>query len=99
MKIGKVIGRITLSKKDSALEGARLLIISPMGSAQISGAVKAQISKTANLVAYDNLGAKEGDKIGYVEGGEASVGFGRPIPIDARCVAIFDKLNYNFKKI
>lgn len=99
MKIAKVIGRVVLSKKEKSLEGAKLLLLSPMGTAQISGEDKSKMSNRTNLVAYDNLGAKEGDCVGYVDGSEATASFDFPIPIDACCVAIFDKLNYNIKKI
>lgn len=52
------------------------------------------LSKQFSLVAYDNLGAGEGDIVGIVEGAEATAPFDYDIPIDAITVAIFDSLNY-----
>jgi microcompartment protein CcmK/EutM len=47
-----------------------------------------------SLVAYDNLGAGDGDIVGIVEGAEATAPFDYDIPIDAITVAIFDSLSY-----
>ena len=52
------------------------------------------LSKQFPLVAYDNLGAGEGDIVGIVEGAEATAPFDYDIPIDAITVAIFDSLHY-----
>lgn len=52
------------------------------------------LSKEFSLVAYDNLGAGEGDIVGIVEGAEATAPFDHDIPIDAITVAIFDSLSY-----
>jgi carbon dioxide concentrating mechanism protein CcmL len=52
------------------------------------------LSKQFSLVAYDNLGAGEGDIVGIVEGAEATAPFDYDIPIDAITVAIFDSLSY-----
>jgi carbon dioxide concentrating mechanism protein CcmL len=52
------------------------------------------LSGQFSLVAYDNLGAGEGDIVGIVEGAEATAPFDFPIPIDAITVAIFDSLSY-----
>jgi microcompartment protein CcmK/EutM len=51
-------------------------------------------SSQFSLVAYDNLGAGEGDIVGIVEGAEATAPFDHDIPIDAITVAIFDSLSY-----
>ena len=52
------------------------------------------LSKDFSLVAFDNLGAGEGDIVGIVEGAEATAPFDYDIPIDAITVAIFDSLHY-----
>jgi microcompartment protein CcmK/EutM len=43
---------------------------------------------------FDNIGAGEGDIIGFSEGAEATAPFASPIPIDALCIAIFDRIDY-----
>jgi carbon dioxide concentrating mechanism protein CcmL len=52
------------------------------------------LSGQFSLVAFDNLGAGEGDIVGIVEGAEATAPFDEDIPIDAITVAIFDSLSY-----
>ena len=74
MKLGTVIGRVTLSVATGNLEGARWLIVSPFtrehfqrGQADLPG-----MSKDPSLVVYDNLGGDLGQTIGYIEGREAA---------------------------
>lgn len=55
---------------------------------------KPPLSSQLTLVAYDDLGAGEGDIVGIVEGAEATAPFDYDIPIDAITVAIFDSLKY-----
>ncbi len=95
MKLARVIGRVVLSKKDSALKGGMLVIASPLDRSQYKNKSDLSLSKTQhNLIIYDNLGAGQGDIIGYVEGAEATAAFKEPIPIDAYNVGIVEKFNY-----
>ena len=94
MKIGKVIGRTTLSVRDSALPAGALIIVPPIEKAYISNPEKAPISKKlSNLVVFDALGATEGDIVSYVEGAEATAPFESPVPVDAYNVGIVEKVN------
>jgi len=97
MRLANVIGRITLSKKDKALIGARLIIVSPLVKESFLKSTDELLHKSVNLVCYDSLGAGIGDVIGFVEGAEATAPFESPIPIDAYNVAIMEKFNYNPK--
>lgn len=96
MRIGQVIGKTVMSVQDAALKGGRWLIVSPLDAAQFSEACskKQVISAQSSLIVYDNLGAGEGDVIGFSEGAEATAPFPEPIPIDALCIAIFDSIDY-----
>lgn len=94
MKIGYVIGKVTLSKRDKALDGAHLIIVSPLDKEHLRTKKFSISKKQYNCVVYDSLGAKEGDTIGYVEGAEATATFDSPIPIDSYNVAIFENINY-----
>lgn len=96
MRIGQVIGKTVMSVQDAALVGGRWLIVSPLDAKQFSDACskKSTISAQSSLVVYDNLGAGEGDVIGFSEGAEATAPFASPIPIDALCIAIFDRIDY-----
>jgi microcompartment protein CcmK/EutM len=96
MRIGHVIGRVTLNHFDPHLRGGRWLVVHPVDADEINTACteRPRLSPGYAPVVYDNLGAGEGDIIGYVEGAEATAPFDHPMPIDAICVAIFDHLHY-----
>ena len=75
MKIGHVIGKITLHPKVCAYEGGRFLVVHPLSREQLSGASLDKLTKGSSLIVYDSLGAREGDIIGYSESGEAAAAF------------------------
>ena len=101
MRLGTVIGRVTLSKSVPSLAGARWLIVSPFtrehfqrGSEPPPG-----ISKDPSLVVYDDLGGAVGQTVGFVEGREAASPFDAPTPVDAINAALVDEIFYSpFKK-
>ncbi len=96
MRVAQVIGRVTLSIQDPAFKGGRWLMVNPLDAGQFNTACEKAPALTPQftLVAYDNLGAGDGDIVGIVEGAEATAPFDHPIPIDAITVAIFDSLSY-----
>lgn len=101
MRLGTVIGRVTLSVVVPQLEGARWLLVSPFtrehfqqGSVPITG-----LSKDPSVVVYDALGGGVGDTIGFVEGREAAQPFDRPPPIDAINAALIDNIFYHPKRV
>jgi microcompartment protein CcmK/EutM len=91
MRIGKVIGKVTLSKHLDSLKGGRWLVVWPLNRQILSGQPRVP---EWSLVCYDNLGAGLGDTIGYVEGHEASLPFETDTPVDACNTMIVDSLNY-----
>lgn len=101
MKLGAVIGRVTLSRTLASLEGGRWLIVSPFTREHYQNGEQTPdgLSKDPSLVVYDNLGGGVGQTIGYVEGREAAQPFEKPTPIDAINAALVDNIFYNpFKK-
>ena len=96
MRIGHVIGKVTMHTHEKALKGARWLLVNPVDTDQLNTCVQNQPQVTAQptLVVYDHVGAGEGDIIGFVEGAEATAPFKDPTPIDAISLAIFDTLTY-----
>jgi microcompartment protein CcmK/EutM len=96
MRIAQVIGRVTLNVQDPSFRGGRWLMCNPVAASDFNTACKTPppLSKDFSLVAYDNLGAGQGDIVGIVEGAEATAPFDYDIPIDAITVAIFDSLSY-----
>src|SRR6266850_4482529 len=97
MKLGTVIGRVTLSQTVPALSGARWLIISPFTREHFQRGAEspAGMSKDPSLVVYDNLGGGLGQAIGFIEGREAASPFGEPTPVDAINAALVDEIFYN----
>jgi carbon dioxide concentrating mechanism protein CcmL len=96
MRVAQVIGRVTLNVQDPSFKGGRWLVCNPLDAGSFNTACTrgAPLSAQFSLVAYDNLGAGEGDIVGIVEGAEATAPFDHDIPIDAITVAIFDSLSY-----
>jgi microcompartment protein CcmK/EutM len=101
MRMGTVIGRVTLSVAVPALEGGRFLIVSPFTREHFQRGTEtpAGMSKDPSLVVYDDLGGGVGQTIGFTEGAEATAPFDKPTPIDAINVALVDEIFYSpFKK-
>jgi carbon dioxide concentrating mechanism protein CcmL len=97
MKLGFVIGRVTLSRAVPALTGARWLIVSPFTREHFQNGPEALpgLSKDPSLIAYDNLGGAVGQTIGYIEGREAAQPFEQPTPVDAINAALIDNVFYS----
>lgn len=97
MRLGTVIGRVTLSRSAPALQGGRFLIVSPFAREQYERGLDAPVSmgKDPSLVVYDNLGGGVGQVIGYVEGREAAQPFEQPTVIDAINAALVDEMFYS----
>ena len=97
MKLGSVIGRVTLNKTVPALIGGRWLIVSPFTREHYQRGMDTPpgMSKDPSLVVYDDLGGGVGQTIGYVEGREAAQPFEGPTPIDAINAALVDEVFYS----
>jgi ethanolamine utilization protein EutN len=91
MRIGKVIGKLTLSPAQRELVAGRFLIVQVED--RFSLAQKPRQSKES-LVVYDELGAGEGELIAFTESREAAMPFypERKVPIDAYNAAILDQV-------
>lgn len=96
MKLGTVIGRVTLSRSVDALQGGRFLVVSPFSREQYAAGLAAPptLGHEPSLVVYDDLGGGVGEVIGYEEGREAAQPFDRPTPIDAINCALIDEMFY-----
>ena len=97
MRLGNVIGRVTLSKAVPALDGGRWLIVNPFNREHFQRTDEkfTGLSKEPSLVVYDDLGAGVGQTIGFIEGREAATPFDEPTPIDAIDAAIVDRIFYS----
>lgn len=98
MRLGQVIGRVTLSVAVPGLAGARWLIVSPFARDQFRAAAAGVVpapSQEPSLIVYDDLGGGVGHAVGFVEGREAACPFVKPTPIDAINAALVDELFYS----
>jgi microcompartment protein CcmK/EutM len=97
MRLGAVIGRVTLSRTVPGIAGARWLIVSPFTREhfQHGAQTPSGMGKDPSLVVYDNLGGGVGQTIGFVEGREASSPFEEPPPIDAINAMLVDEVSYH----
>ncbi len=96
MKLGTVIGRVTLSAVVPELRGARWLVVSPWRREDFGRAWEAppRVGPEPSLVVYDSLGGGVGQAIGYIEGREAAQPFAVSPPIDAINAALIDECFY-----
>ena len=97
MKLGTVIGRVTLSKSVDVLKGGRFLVISPLSREQYLNGIEAKpgMGTDPSLVVYDDIGGGVNDVIGYEEGREAAQPFDVCPPIDAINCALVDEMFYS----
>jgi carbon dioxide concentrating mechanism protein CcmL len=96
MRLGTVIGRVTLCKTVPSLIGARWLLVSPFTREHFQRGTEAVpgMSKDPSLVVYDNIGGGVGQTIGFIEGREAASPFEQPTPVDAINAALVDEIFY-----
>jgi microcompartment protein CcmK/EutM len=90
MRMGTVIGRVTLSVRSPRYSGERLLLTLPWRRETFEGEEKFDPA----IVVYDQLGANAGQEIGISEGREAACPFPKPTPVDAYCAVLIDEHFY-----
>ncbi|MDR0391583.1 MAG: carbon dioxide concentrating mechanism protein CcmL [Planctomycetaceae bacterium] len=91
MRIGKVIGMLTLSKLHESLRGSSWRVVVPMSENNLR---TGEESNAEELVVYDDLAAGDGDLIAFTEGVEAAKPFYPSYkPVDAYNAAILDKID------
>ena len=89
MRIAEVIGTVTLSRVHPSLTGFRWVIGVPFSL----DALRQGKPDGEDVVIFDNLGAGNGNQVGFSEGAEAAAPFypGRK-PVDAYCACLLDRL-------
>lgn len=90
MRMGTVIGRVTLSVRHPKYTGERLLLTVPWTDETFGG----KDTHAPAIVVYDQLGANIGQQIAISEGREAACPFPSPTPVDAYCAALVDEFFY-----
>jgi ethanolamine utilization protein EutN len=89
MRVGKVIGRITLTQAYETLVGGRFLLVEVQDRFSLAGKMR---KSAESLIVYDELGAADGDLIAFTESREAAMPFWpeKRVPLDAYNAAILD---------
>jgi ethanolamine utilization protein EutN len=91
MRIGKVVGSLTLSRFHPSLAGGRWKLTVPLSLADLTSGREPTAEP---LVVYDDLGAGDGSLIAFSEGAEAAQPFRPEIkPIDAYNAALLDSVD------
>jgi microcompartment protein CcmK/EutM len=90
MRIAETIGTVTLSRAHPSVAGSRWIVGVPYSL----NALKAGAQPDGeDLVIFDILGAGNGQRIGFSEGGEAAAPFHPDKkPVDAYCACLLDQI-------
>jgi microcompartment protein CcmK/EutM len=90
MRVGEVIGKVTLAKWHPSVAGGTWLVVVPLNVAGLKGDDK---GRDEAIIVYDEFGASPGAKIGFSEGAEAGNPFQpEPKPLDAYNACILDTI-------
>ena len=86
MLLGKVIGTLVASRKESSIEGLKLLVVRPCD-------VDGQLKEAVEVVAADAVGAGVGEVVLYAQGSSArQTELTNQRPVDATIMAIADEI-------
>jgi ethanolamine utilization protein EutN len=97
MRMGEVIGNVTLSRVHPALQGTQWKLVLPMSLDDIS---TRRGGSGESLVVYDALSAGEGEWIAISEGREAAMPFHPDRkPVDAYNAAILDTIEIDHEAV
>ena len=94
MRLGLTIGTLSLVAPHAAVRGGVFRLVVPLSAADLGRPLDPSAPPaTEPLVAWDDLGAGDGQIVAFSEGGEAAQPF-RPLdkPIDASIAALIDHL-------
>ena len=96
MRVGKVIGRLTLSQTYETLVGGRFLVVAVQDRFSLAGKPR---KSTESIVVYDHFGAREGDLIAFTESREATMPFypEKRVPVDAYNAAILEHVSVDIE--
>ena len=85
MNLGRILGTVVATKKDSSLLGVKLLLLQPLDD---------ELNRVGDvIVAADPISARPGDIVMWVASREASLALENKFaPVDAAVVGLVDRL-------
>ena len=90
MRIGRTIGSVTLVNAHPSMRAGILRLVVPLAQQDLD----IEDGPAEPLVAWDSLGAGEGQLVAFSEGGEAAQPFQpEPKPVDAYIAALIDRID------
>jgi len=99
MRLGVVRGNVVLSLATPEIEGLRLAIVEPIVRERLAQWGRPPAASPAGgkpIIAADQLGAAEGQVVGFIEGRTAASPFWpAQVPVDAYCAFIADNIDYH----
>jgi microcompartment protein CcmK/EutM len=100
MQLAKVVGTVVATRKDSRLEGKKLLIVAPLTPEEVAaGTQQPSNSKTNYLVAVDTVDAGFKETVIIVAGSSARMATGcKDTPVDTAIVGIVDTVRLDEQK-
>lgn len=100
MRIGEVIGTVTLSRVHPDLIGTQWSIVTPLSLEQLVDGKVGTERIAEEVVLYDELNAGIGEWVSFSEGAEAAMPFYPNVkPVDAYCSAILDTVELDHEAI
>lgn len=92
MRIARVIGNVTMSRKMPDILPGSYLVVRTLNRHALAGNGP---DNEETLVLYDHLGAREGDLVGLVEGAEATAPFyPKKVPYDCYNACILEQIDF-----
>ena len=97
MRVGRVVGRVTLQPLYDTLVGGRFLIVEVQDRHALAGKAR---QSAESLVVYDHLGAGTGELVAFSESREACMPFypEKRVPLDAYNAAILDRVAIDLRE-
>ena len=105
MRIGEVIGTVTLGRVHRQLVGTQWSVVTPLALEHLVGSgsqcsLQGKAGTAEEVVLYDELSAGIGEWVAFSEGAEAAMPFYPNVkPVDAYCAAILDTIELDHTAI
>ncbi len=91
MRIGRVIGQVTLNRGYHKMRGSRLLVVKPHTIEVVREGAPEPLE---TIIVWDELSATDDDLVGFSEGREGAMPFHPDkVPVDAYLACILDDVN------